>query len=41
MSTKLELYMKGGIDEYWIVDIDEKELSPLLVDLVACSSIGV
>jgi len=24
MSTKLELYMKGGVGEYWIVDSEEK-----------------
>jgi Uma2 family endonuclease len=26
MATKLELYMKGGVDEFWIVDMEEKEV---------------
>jgi Uma2 family endonuclease len=26
MSTKLELYMKGGVNEFWIVDMEEKEV---------------
>jgi Uma2 family endonuclease len=26
MSTKLELYMKGGVNEFWLVDMEEKEV---------------
>jgi Uma2 family endonuclease len=26
MSTKLELYMKGGVDEFWIIDMEEKKV---------------
>lgn len=27
MATKLHLYMKSGVSEYWVVDLDEKSVS--------------